>query len=448
MAEGYEFENPTFDDEDIDKDINEEPETSFTDETEFQRTLTNQYEALNNLRGETQNKQRLNLLKMMVKRFYERNQEPVGFDQDEADWTITTDRFGRPLFGVESNDKDIPLSYYKSNSPDAILQFHSFDTIQRKYGVKFLRDELGVTDYQPSTARLKAGRAEFQALVVARNEVNTATEEIPMQDFSTQTDVQKTVDATNQVETSLQTLMELPDIKNAQTQTEGLTLRELQGLDKALQRTRGELTNNLSKLTELDTDITRQKQKLQEAEDETSKRDIRSRIQNLEDKRAARLEAASANKEELRGQINRIKETINKVLKEDTTLRERLKTLFKEQGITIVSILTAIGMIIGVIVQAIIPTTGGGTTPPKPPSKEGVKDWVKKQLHNLARLLANLAGKAAAALPGVIGSIVSWLLSATGKVVNWFGNNLWALVVLVAGLLYAAAKEWINKSHK
>ena len=98
MAEGYEFENPTFDDEDIDKDIDEEPETSFTDETEFQRTLTNQYEALNNLRGETQNKQRLNLLKMMVKRFYERNQEPVGFDQDEADWTIKTDRFGRPLF--------------------------------------------------------------------------------------------------------------------------------------------------------------------------------------------------------------------------------------------------------------------------------------------------------------------------------------------------------------
>ena len=43
---------------------------------------------------------------------------------------------------------------------------------------------------------------------------------------------------------------------------------------------------------------------------------------------------------------------------------------------------------------------------------------------------------------------MSWLLSATGKVVNWFGNNLWALVMLVAGLLYAAAKEWNNKSHK
>ena len=154
----------------------------------------------------------------------------------------------------------------------------------------------------------------------------------------------------------------------------------------------------------------------------------------------------------MRGQINRINETINKVLKEDTILRDRLKTLFKEQGITIVSILTAIGLIIGIylsdINEAVIPITGGGTTPPKPLSKERVNDWVKKQLHNLARLLANLAGKAAAALPGVIESIVSWLLSWTGKVVNWFGNNLWALVVLVAGLLYTAAKKWINKSHK
>ena len=134
-------------------------------------------------------------------------------------------------------------------------------------------------------------------------------------------------------------------------------------------------------------------------------------------------------------------------MKEDTTLGERLRTLFREQGITIVSDLTAIGIIIGVIVViAVIPTSDGGVTPPKPPSSQGgVKEWVKKQLHNLGRLFANLAGKAAAALPRVIGSIVSWLLSATGKVVNWFGNNLWALVVAVAGLLYVVAKEWITK---
>ena len=177
---------------------------------------------------------------------------------------------------------------------------------------------------------------------------------------------------------------------------------------------------NLATLTAFDKDIAKEKRKLQEAEDEISKSDITARLKSLEDERSARLEAATANKEALRGQTNRIKETISKVLKEDSTLGERLKTLFKEQGITIVSVLTVIGMIIGVIVEAVIPTSGGAATPSKPPSQGGAKEWVKKQLHNLAKLLANLAGKAAAALPGEIGSIVSWLLSATGKVWEQF----------------------------
>ena len=146
-------------------------------------------------------------------------------------------------------------------------------------------------------------------------------------------------------------------------------------------------------------------------------------MKKLEDERSARLEAATTNKEALRGQINRIKETINKVLKEDSTLGERLKTLFEEQGISIVSVLSAIGMIMGTIIEAVIPTGGGAVTPPKPPSQGGAKEWVKRQLHNLAKLLANLASKAAAALPGVIWAIVSWLLSATSKVVNWLGEH-------------------------
>ena len=133
-------------------------------------------------------------------------------------------------------------------------------------------------------------------------------------------------------------------------------------------------------------------------------------------------------------------------MKEDTALRERLRTLFREQGIAIASVLTAIGMMIGVIVEAVIPSgTTSGSTSPKPSSQGDVNDLIKNQLHNLCKLLADLAGKAAAVLPGVIESIASWLLSATGKVVNWFGNNLWAFVFGLAGLLYVADKEWITK---
>ena len=108
------------------------------------------------------------------------------------------------------------------------------------------------------------------------------------------------------------------------------------------------------------------------------------------------------------------------------------------------SILTAIGMAISTLVLAL---TGGGSAPvpsptPRPPDKGGVKEWVKKHLQALERALANLAGKAAAALPGIIGSIVSWLLGALGKTATWLAVNLWALVISVGALLLVAARDW------
>ena len=46
------------------------------------------------------------------------------------------------------------------------------------------------------------------------------------------------------------------------------------------------------------------------------------------------------------------------MLDKDTSLGEKIRTLFSEQGITIASILMAIGMAIGVLVEALLP--GGG----------------------------------------------------------------------------------------
>ena len=97
----------------------------------------------------------------------------------------------------------------------------------------------------------------------------------------------------------------------------------------------------------------------------------------MEAKKSARLEVININKETLHSQVNRIKDTITKTLKEDPTLGERIKTLFREQGIKNVSVLTAIGMIIGVVVEAFISTSSSAPTP-KPPNKSDVKDWVKK----------------------------------------------------------------------
>ena len=38
--------------------------------------------------------------------------------------------------------------------------------------------------------------------------------------------------------------------------------------------------------------------------------------------------------------------------------------------------------------------------------------------------------KAAEALPGIIGGIISWILNRAKDIVGWVSQNLWALVVL------------------
>ena len=98
------------------------------------------------------------------------------------------------------------------------------------------------------------------------------------------------------------------------------------------------------------------------------------------------------------------------------TLSERIRTLFKEQGITIVSILTAIGMTIGVLIEALpggpsVFTTSGSTS-------GGACEWIKNKLKALSQLLGKLVDKASASLPGIIGSIISWILNRVKEMVG------------------------------
>ena len=132
-------------------------------------------------------------------------------------------------------------------------------------------------------------------------------------------------------------------------------------------------------------------------------------------------------------------ETIAKVLDKDTSLGEKIQTLFREQGITIASILTAIRMAIRVLVEALLPggggeISGGGKPPPK--DEKGLKGWVRSKLKALASLLGRLGIKAAEALPGIIGGIISWILNRAKDVVGWVSQNLWVLVVGIGGLIY------------
>ena len=167
--------------------------------------------------------------------------------------------------------------------------------------------------------------------------------------------------------------------------------------------------------------------------DDAIREDIMKRIDALNDELVTRQEPIDLLKGRLKNQITSFKETIAKVLDKDTSLGEKIKTLFREQGITIASILTAIGMAIRVLVEALLPGGGaavasGGEPPPK--DEKGLKEWVRSKLKALASLLGRLGMKAAEALPGIIGGIISWILNKAKDMVGYHKTyGLWLQVL-------------------
>ena len=229
-------------------------------------------------------------------------------------------------------------------------------------------------------------------------------------------------------------------------ETGGLTLRELQGLDKELRTISGSLRSAIAKSIAKQVDIDRENRKLEEmANDETysdeQREEVRARLQRFQDEQKAISDQIRILKGRYSNQIYQIRESIMKFLDKETgTLGERIRTLFKEQGITIVSILTALGMTLGVLIEALLggpsastPTSQSTTTSDK---KGGAREWIMNKLKALSSLLGKLAAKAGAALPGIIGSIISWILNRAKEVVGWLSNNLWALITGVGVLIY------------
>ena len=217
-----------------------------------------------------------------------------------------------------------------------------------------------------------------------------------------------------------------------------LNMREFLGIDKALTRIKGELENNAGKLTEIDEHITREQKKLKEIEDSPDLREheqrVRGVIADLQEERSARLEIVSQNRKELASQFSRIRQTVEKILDGDLNLKEKLKLILREHGLTITAVLTSLGLIISTIVSSLTggTATGGSPTPPKNPNK--LKEWIKNKLKALGRLLGRLAGKAAAALPGIIGSIIAGVLNFLKKVVAAAAGHVWLFLTSIATL--------------
>ena len=160
-----------------------------------------------------------------------------------------------------------------------------------------------------------------------------------------------------------------------------LPLRELEGLDKQLRTIKGSLKVAIAKRIDLEGRIKHEERKLNEIQDpkySDDQRDmIEGRINKLRGELTERNKEIDILKGEASKQINQIRGSITKFLDKETgTLGERIRTLFKEQGITIVSILTAVGMTIGVLIEALL----GGPSASAPTSGSTPADGGDKKV--------------------------------------------------------------------
>ena len=345
--------------------------------------------------------------------------------------------------------KDILSPANKWLAPNAYLRIFGkklikdmgFDVNKPKSGTKSKIPKKKMEQIEQYIDEMYDNTKQFASVL---NELPTTSEgnqdDIILQDIITKNEM-ATDNSIKLIETSL-----TETGAEASTQTGGLTLRELEGLDKELRTISGSLRSAIAKSVAKQVDIDKENRKLEEmANDETysdeQREEVRTRLQRFQDEKKAINDQILILKGRYSNQIYQIRESIMKFLDKETgTLGKRIRTLFKEQGITIVSILTAVGMVIGVLIQTLLggpsvsaPTPQSTTTNDK---KGGAREWIKNKLKALSQLLGKLADKVLASLPGIIGSIISWILNRAKEVIGWLSQNLWALITGVGVLIY------------
>ena len=443
------------DDEDYkwDDDVIKDLEVRFNKLREYNETLNESTdEATIEMTKETKNALKRDTIELVANQIYDKL--TIFFNNDRKRFGI---QGGEPItepmreykyFKLAKNGK---LSYkYKRT----VIDFGNINDrlkspwIIRRLGVTKLRlmgfSNLTYEDINPYGQRYKRAREEARKLNENLDERSKAIESSSTTDAEAIEMIEMT---SKDIDVTVKDAEQDTSFIEPTERDKLLPLRELEGLDKQLRKIKGSLKAAVAKRIDLEGRIQHEERKLNEIQDPAYSDDqrdmIEGRIKKLRDELNERNEQIDILKGEASKQINQIKESITKFLDKETgTLGKRIRTLFKEQGITIVSILTAVGMTIGVLIEALlggpsVSTPTSGSTPADGGDKKGgAREWIKNKLKALSSLLGKLAAKAGAALPGIIGSIVAWLLNRAKEVVGWLSNNLWALITGVGVLIY------------
>ena len=144
-------------------------------------------------------------------------------------------------------------------------------------------------------------------------------------------------------------------------------------------------------------EISRREKKIQELNDS---RETASEIQK---------EQIDADIEEQQNEISRL-DAENERIEERMSLRDRVKLIFKKYGFTVFAVVSAVGLVIGVIVNNL---------------KKGLTSLGK----GVGGALKNIGKKIGEILPGMIGAIASFVFKTAGEAVGFLAKNAWLLIL-------------------
>ena len=148
----------------------------------------------------------------------------------------------------------------------------------------------------------------------------------------------------------------------------------------------------------------------------TKEEEITRREKKIEELKASRETASEnqreqidANIEEQQNEISRL-EAENERIEERMSLRDRVKLIFKKYGFTVFAVVSAVGLVIGVVVSNL---------------KKGLTSLGK----GVGGALKNIGKKIGEILPGTIGAIASFVFKTAGEAVGFLAKHAWLLIL-------------------
>ena len=152
-------------------------------------------------------------------------------------------------------------------------------------------------------------------------------------------------------------------------------------------------------------------------EEEISRRE--NKIKELQASRETasvnQREQIDANIEEQQNEISRL-EAENEIIEERMSLRDRVKLIFKKYGFTVFAVVSAVGLVIGVIVSNL---------------KKGLTSLGK----GVGGALKTIGKKIGEILPGMIGAIASFVFKTAGEAVGFLAKHAWLLILAAVTIM-------------